>query len=60
LSAISIFIIATSGFTAQAIWAVGYLDGNIEYLGRIDQQVKIRGYRIEPAEIESVLIQSGL
>jgi amino acid adenylation domain-containing protein len=35
-------------------------DGNIEYLGRIDDQVKIRGYRIEPAEIESVLIQSGL
>ncbi|MEO7768443.1 MAG: amino acid adenylation domain-containing protein, partial [Ferruginibacter sp.] len=35
-------------------------DGNIEYLGRIDDQVKIRGYRIEPAEIEAVLLQSGL
>lgn len=30
-------------------------DGNIEYLGRIDQQVKVRGYRIELQEIETVL-----
>jgi amino acid adenylation domain-containing protein len=39
-------------------------NGEIEFLGRLDEQIKIRGYRIEPEEIASALnshpdVQSG-
>ncbi|MDJ0897303.1 MAG: amino acid adenylation domain-containing protein [Xenococcus sp. MO_188.B8] len=35
-------------------------DGNIEFIGRLDNQVKLRGYRIELSEIEKVLTQNQL
>lgn len=30
-------------------------EGNIEFLGRLDNQVKINGYRVELGEIEAAL-----
>ena len=50
----------TGPIPEQRIYRTGDLcrwsaQGEIEFLGRVDQQVKIRGFRIELGEIESVM-----
>ncbi|MBC8062862.1 MAG: amino acid adenylation domain-containing protein [Clostridiaceae bacterium] len=35
-------------------------DGNMEYLGRIDNQIKINGFRIELGEIENEILKNDL
>ena len=49
-------------FIGKKIYKTGDLvklhpDGNLEFIGRVDNQVKIRGYRIELDEIKSIVLK---
>jgi amino acid adenylation domain-containing protein len=56
------FISIPPGLRGDRLYKTGDLarylpNGELEYVGRIDNQVKIRGFRIELGEIEAVLAQ---
>ena len=62
LTAVSFILNPFSDEPSSRLYKTGDLarylsDGNIEFLGRIDQQVKIRGFRIELGEIEAAIGQ---
>lgn len=52
------FLFTTGGRVYRTGDRVRWLgDGNLEFLGRMDDQFKLRGYRLEPKEIELALEQ---
>ncbi|MBW4477601.1 MAG: amino acid adenylation domain-containing protein [Tolypothrix brevis GSE-NOS-MK-07-07A] len=59
---VEMLYVTSQSITSPKLYKTGDLarylpDGNIEYLGRVDNQVKIRGFRIELGEIENALLK---
>ena len=60
LTALRFIKVCAIGGPDERVYRTGDLvrqlaDGNIDYIGRVDNQVKIRGFRVELEEIETVL-----
>lgn len=51
--------ISTPGQRMYRTGDIGYFlpEGNVAFVGRVDDQAKIRGFRIDPDEVRAVLVQ---